>query len=51
MLTRNKNYEAKGAVVVHSIEELMEELKNYAAEDVYVAGERVFTGCCFLTVM
>lgn len=38
VLTRNKNYEAKGAVVVHSIEELMEELKNYAAKDVYVAG-------------
>lgn len=38
VLTRNKNYEAKGAVVVHSIEELMEELKSYAAKDVYVAG-------------
>ncbi len=38
ILSRDKNYAVKGAIVVHSIDELMEELKGYAAEDVYVVG-------------
>lgn len=38
VLTRNKNYKVKGAVVVHSIEELMEELRQYKDEDIYVCG-------------
>lgn len=38
VLTRNMNYKVKDAVIVHSIEELLEELKNYPAEDVYCIG-------------
>ena len=38
VLTSDKNYEVKGADIVHSMEELMEELKKYNSEDVYVIG-------------
>lgn len=38
ILSRDKNYEVKGAVVVHSVEELLEELKKYDTEDVYIIG-------------
>lgn len=38
ILSRNREYAVKGAVVVHSLDELMEELKKYASEDVYVIG-------------
>lgn len=38
VLTRNPNYQAKGAVVLHSVEEVLEELKAYASEDVYIIG-------------
>ncbi|MCR4643106.1 MAG: dihydrofolate reductase [Lachnospiraceae bacterium] len=38
ILSRDPGYTMKGALVVHSVEELMEELKNYASEDVYVIG-------------
>jgi dihydrofolate reductase len=38
VLTRDKNYQAKGAVILHSIEELLEELKKYNSEDIYVIG-------------
>ena len=38
VLTRNKNYKVKDAIVVHSIEEVLEELKKYDSEDVYVIG-------------
>lgn len=38
VLTRNKNYQVRGAVVVHSLEELLEELKKYNSEDIYIAG-------------
>ncbi len=38
ILSRNKDFKVKGAVVVHSLEELLEELKNYASEDIYVIG-------------
>lgn len=38
VLTRNQDYQAKGAVIVHSEEELMEELKNYPDKQVYVIG-------------
>ena len=34
VLTRNENYKVKDAIIVHSIEELMEELKKYPAEAV-----------------
>lgn len=38
VLTSDTNYNVKDAVIVHSMEELMEELKNYNSEDVYVIG-------------
>ena len=38
VLTRDKNYDVKDAIVVHNIEELLEELKNYNEEDIYVIG-------------
>ncbi|HJA92276.1 MAG TPA: dihydrofolate reductase [Candidatus Eisenbergiella merdipullorum] len=38
VLTRNTDYQVKGAVVVHSVEELLDELKKYADEDIYVIG-------------
>lgn len=38
ILSRNPGYAVKGATVVHSLEELLEELKKYDTEDVYVIG-------------
>ena len=38
VLTRNPDYEVKGGVVVHSVEELLEVLKPYEEEDIYVIG-------------
>lgn len=38
VLTSNKNYKVKDAIMVHSLEELLEELKKYKTEDIYIAG-------------
>ncbi|MBS6645112.1 MAG: dihydrofolate reductase [Clostridiaceae bacterium] len=38
VLTHDKNYKVKGAVVCHSLEETLEELKKYASEDVFICG-------------
>jgi len=38
ILSHKKDYEVKGAVVVHSLEELQDELKGYNDEDVYIIG-------------
>ena len=38
VITRNKNYKVKDAVVVNSLEEAMEEAGKYNTEDVYVIG-------------
>ena len=38
ILSRDRNDEVKDALVVHSVEELLEELKKYNEEDVYVIG-------------
>lgn len=38
VLTRDKSYEVKDAIVVHDIEELLEELKNYEDEEIFVIG-------------
>ena len=38
VLTRDKNYQVKDAVVVHTVEELLEELKQYDEEEIYVIG-------------
>lgn len=38
ILSTNPDYKVKGAVVVHSREELDEELKKYDSEDIYIIG-------------
>ena len=38
VLTKDKSYQVKDAIVVHSLEELLEELKAYPEESVYVIG-------------
>lgn len=38
VLTANRSYQVKGAVIVHTQEELLEELKNYDSEDIYIIG-------------
>lgn len=38
ILTTDKSYKVKGAILVHSIEELLEELKKYNDDDIYIAG-------------
>lgn len=38
ILSRDKNYQVKDATVVHSIEELLEELKKYGSQDIYIIG-------------
>ena len=38
VLTANKEYNGKGAIVVNSMEALMEELKKYDSESIYVIG-------------
>lgn len=38
VLTGDKNFRVKDAIIVHSIEELLEELKKYNEEDIYIIG-------------
>lgn len=38
ILSRNKDYKVKDAIVVHSIDELKEELNKYNSEDIYIIG-------------
>ncbi len=38
VLTTDKNYTVNGAIVVHTLEEMLEELKNYKEEDIFVIG-------------
>ena len=38
VLTREKQYQVKDAIVVHTVEELLEELKKYDEKDIYVIG-------------
>ena len=43
VLTGNQNYQVKDAVVVHSEDELMDELEKYDTDDIFViGGERVY---------
>lgn len=50
VLTRNRDYQVKGAVVAHSVEEALEAVREYAPEDVYCIGGgsvyRLFLPCC-----
>ena len=38
VLSSDKNYSTEGIVLVHSVEEMVKELKKYNPEDVYVIG-------------
>ena len=38
VLTKDKNYQVKNAVIVHDMEELLAELKKYKQEDIFVIG-------------
>lgn len=38
IITKNKDFQVKDAIVVHSIEEALEEVKKYPTEDVYCIG-------------
>lgn len=38
VLTRDKNYQVKDAIVVHTVDELLQELKKYDEEEIYVIG-------------
>ena len=38
VLTSDRSYQAGEAVIVHSMEELMEELEKYPREDIFVIG-------------
>ncbi len=43
VLTHNPDYQVKDAVVVHSLDELREELKKYNSEDIYIiGGEKIY---------
>ena len=48
VLTSDRNYKVKDAIVVHTVEELLQTLKAYKQEDIYVT-TRSFPGqpgCC-----
>ena len=38
VLSRDESYQVKDAVVVHSLEELLEQLKSFPEESIYVIG-------------
>lgn len=38
ILTGNKDFKAKDAIICHTVEEVLEELKKYNDEDIYVIG-------------
>lgn len=38
IISRNKDYQVKGATVVHSVEEALEEIKKYPEDQVYCIG-------------
>ncbi len=38
VLTRDKNYQVKDAIVLHTVEEVLEELKKYDEEEIFIIG-------------
>ena len=38
VLTKDKKFQADDAIIVHSMEEALEEIKKYKSEDVYIIG-------------
>lgn len=58
ILSTNKDYKVKNAIVVHSIDELMEELKQYESDDIYIIGgesvyKQLYNSCdeAFITAL
>lgn len=52
VLTANKNYDGKGALVVHSLEELLKEIEKYPKDDVYcIGGDSVYRQNFFHTAI
>lgn len=41
VLTHDRSYQVKDAVIVHDKEELLEELKKYREDDVFCSGRRL----------
>lgn len=42
VITKNKNYKVKGAVIVHSVEEALEEAKKYEGSIYVIGGESIY---------
>ena len=43
VLTKDKNYKVKDAIVLHSMDELMVELEKYDSDDIYIiGGEKIY---------
>lgn len=43
VLTKDKNYKVKDAIVLHSMDELMMELEKYDSDDIYIiGGEKIY---------
>ncbi|MDY3888326.1 MAG: dihydrofolate reductase [Agathobacter sp.] len=43
VLTRDKNYKVRDAIVLHSMDELMVELEKYDSDDIYIiGGEKIY---------
>lgn len=38
ILSRNPDFQVRGALVVHSVEELLKELEKYDSDDIYIIG-------------
>lgn len=38
VLTKDQEYQVKGADICHSVEEVLDRLKGYRSEDIYIAG-------------
>lgn len=38
VLTTDQDYRANGAIICHSVEEVLEELKQYQSEDIFIIG-------------
>ncbi|MCF0133082.1 MAG: dihydrofolate reductase [Blautia sp.] len=38
VLTKNKDFDGKGAIVLHSVEEVLEEIRKYPSDQVYCIG-------------
>lgn len=52
IMSTNKDYRVKDALVVHDLESLLEEIRKYDSKDVYVVGERAYTvSSCLIVIL